>query len=80
MALLWELVVLIVGKVYREENTFFLIKIINLDIRLNQLKKTPAMSPVNNMARAKMIVSVFIKLFKIYTKINSINFKTVNKW
>ena len=47
---------------------------------LDQVKKIPAISPVNNMARAKMIVSVFIKLFKIYTKINSINFKTVNKW
>ena len=47
---------------------------------LDQVKKIPAISPVNNMARAKMIVSVFMKLFEIYTKINSINLKTVNKW
>ena len=47
---------------------------------LDQVKKIPAISPVNNIARVKMIVSVFMKLFKIYTKINSINLKTVNKW
>ena len=29
---------------------------------LDQVKKIPAISPVNNMARAKMIVSVFIKI------------------
>jgi hypothetical protein len=44
------------------------------------VKKIPAISPVNNIARAKMIVSVFMKLFKIYTKISSINLKTVIKW
>ena len=47
---------------------------------LDQVKKIPAISPVNNIARVKMIVSVFMKLFKIYTKISSINLKTVIKW
>ena len=32
---------------------------------LDQVKKTPAINPVNNIARAKIIVSVFIKLLSI---------------
>ena len=47
---------------------------------LDQVKKIPAISPVNNMARAKMIIAVFMKLYEIYTNINSITFKTVNIW
>ena len=47
---------------------------------LDQVKKIPDISPVNNMARIKIIISVLIKTTKYNLNISSKNLITFNKW